>query len=321
MWRALQLTDLSTSIAGIKLSNPTVLASGILGTTAHIMARVASEGAGAITSKSASSRERKGHPNPIVVDQLKSGWMLNAVGLSNPGVEEKVNEIREYKRIVAEKKLGTPIIASVFASTAKEFGEAAETISRAPPDAIELDESCPNVEDEYGSLFCLSEKNAAKAVEEARSKVPKNIPIFAKLSPDVPAIETIARACVQAGADGITAVNTAGPGMAIDIERAKPILANRYGGLSGPALKPLAVKSIYRIHAALPEVPIIGTGGVFTGEDALELMMAGACAVGIGTAAYARGPGVFKKVCAEMSEWMEAHGHSNLKEIIGKAHE
>lgn len=315
------MADLSTGVAGVQLLNPTVLASGILGTTAHIMARVAGEGAGAITSKSASVKERKGHPNPIVVDQLKQGWMLNAVGLSNPGVEEKAREIAEYKKIVAEKNLRVPIIASVFASTALEFGEAAEAIAKAQPDAIELDESCPNVEDEFGTLFCLSEKNAAKAVEEARSRVPKNIPVFAKLSPDVPAIETIARACAEAGADGITAVNTAGPGMAIDIERAKPVLANKYGGLSGPALKPLAVKSIYRIHAALPQVPIIGTGGVFTGEDAIELMMAGASAVGIGTAAYARGPGVFKKVCSEMRGWMDSRGYSSLKQIIGKAHE
>lgn len=315
------MPDLSTSIAGVQLRNPTVLASGILGTTAHLMARVAGEGAGAITSKSASIAERKGHPNPIVVDQLKNGWMLNAVGLSNPGIEEKAKEIGEYKKLVKESNLNVPIIASVFASTAQQFGEAAEIISRSQPDAIELDESCPNVEDEYGSLFCLSEKNAAKAVEEARARVPKNIPIFAKLSPDVPAIETIAKACVQAGADGITAVNTAGPGMAIDIERAKPILANRFGGLSGPALKPLAIRSVFRIRGTLPEVPIIGTGGVFSGEDAIEMMMAGASAVGIGTAAYARGPGVFGKVCNEMREWMEARGYSNLKQIIGKAHE
>lgn len=315
------MLDLSTSIAGLKLSNPTVLASGILGTTARIMARVAGEGAGAITSKSASLEERKGHPNPIVVDQLKNGWMLNAVGLSNPGIEEKAQEIIEYKKLVAQSNLKVPIIASVFASTAREFGEAAEAISRAQPDAIELDESCPNVEDEYGSLFCLSEKNAAKAVEEARNRVPRNIPIFAKLSPDVPAIENIARACVQAGAQGITAVNTAGPGMAIDIERAKPVLANRFGGLSGPALKPLAIRSVFRIRAALPDVPIIGTGGVFTGEDAIEMLMAGASAVGIGTAAYSRGPGVFKKVCVEMNEWMEERGYSSLKGIIGKAHQ
>lgn len=315
------MPDLTTSIAGVQLRNPTVLASGILGTTAHIMARVASEGAGAITSKSASIAERKGHSNPIVVDQLKSGWMLNAVGLSNPGIEEKAKEIEEYRKLVQEQKLNVPIIASVFASTAAEFGEAAEVISRAQPDAIELDESCPNVEDEYGSLFCLSEKNVAKAVEEARARVPKSTPIFAKLSPDVPAIEKIALACVQAGAQGITAVNTAGPGMAIDIERAKPVLANRFGGLSGPALKPLAIRSVFRIRAALPEVPIIGTGGVFTGEDAIEMMMAGASAVGIGTAAYSRGPGVFGKVSSEISEWLETHGYSSLKQIIGKAHE
>ncbi|HIH20810.1 TPA: dihydroorotate dehydrogenase [Candidatus Micrarchaeota archaeon] len=309
--------DLSAKIAGIHLKNPTVLASGILGTTSHIMASVANQGgAGAITSKSASIKERKGHPNPIVVDQLGKGWFLNAVGLSNPGLEEKAEELAEYKKLSK-----TPIIASVFATTAEEFGLAAEAIAKCHPDAIELNESCPNVEDEFGRLFCLDERSAGKAVEEARSRVPKKIPIFAKLSPDVPAIETIARACVEAGADGITAVNTAGPGMAIDIDRAKPILANKFGGLSGPALKPLAIKCVYRIHAALPETPIIGTGGVFTGEDAIEMLMAGASAVGIGTSAFYRSRMVFKEVCKEMTGWMQSHGYKNARELIGKAHE
>jgi dihydroorotate dehydrogenase (NAD+) catalytic subunit len=309
--------DLKVQLAGMQLSNPTVLASGILGTTAQLMAKVANEGgAGAITSKSASVKERKGHANPIVVDALSKGWFLNAVGLSNPGVEEKAAEIAEYKRLTK-----TPIIASVFASTAEEFGLAAELISKAAPDAIELDMSCPNVEDEFGGLFCLSEKASAKAVEEAASRVPKSIPIFAKLSPDVPAIELIARACVESGAGGITAVNTAGPGMAIDINRAKPILANKYGGLSGPALKPLAIKCVYRIRAALPDTAIIGTGGVFSGEDAIEMMMAGASAVGIGTAAFYRELTVFNQVCSEMTAWMDANGYNSAKQLISKAHE
>ena len=309
--------DLGVSIAGIKLKNPTVLASGILGPTAHLMASVANKGgAGAITSKSASLKERIGHKNPIIVDQLDKGWFLNAVGLSNPGIEEKVEELKEYKKLSK-----TPLIASVFATTAEEFGLAAEAIAKASPDAIELDESCPNVEDEFGRLFCLDERAAAKPVEEAKTPVYTRIPIFAKLSPDVPAIELIAKACVEAGADGITAVNTAGPGMAIDIDRAKPILANKYGGLSGPALKPLAIKSVFRIRAALPETPIIGTGGVFTGEDAVEMLMAGANAVGIGTAAFYRSYTVFDKVCSEMRIWMKAKGYSSVKELISKAHE
>ena len=314
---ALLSVDLKTDLAGIKLSNPTVLASGILGTTGHLMAKVANEGgAGAITSKSASLKERKGHPNPIVVDALEHGWFLNAVGLSNPGVEEKVAELKEYKKLAT-----APMIASVFAATAEEFGLAAAAIASSSPDAIELDMSCPNVADEFGSLFCLSEHASASAVEQARSLVPKGIPIFAKLSPDVPAIELIAKACVEAGASGITAVNTTGPGMAIDIGTARPVLANKFGGLSGHALKPLAVKCVYRIRAALPDTAIIGTGGVFTGEDAIEMMMAGANAVGIGTAAYYREMTVFKQVCSEMTDWMAANGYSSVSQLISKAHE
>ncbi|MBI3588156.1 dihydroorotate dehydrogenase [Candidatus Micrarchaeota archaeon] len=310
--------DLSTNLLGAKLENPTVLASGILGTTGALMASVANEGgAGAITSKSASIKPRGGHPNPIVVDAIaEGGWMLNAVGLSNPGVEEKVEEIAHYRKLC-----GKPMIASVFASTAKEFGECAALIARAKPDAIELDESCPNVEGEFGALFCLNERDAAKAVEEARNSVPKSIPVFAKLSPSAPDIASIAAACVEAGADGITAVNTAGPGMAIDISRARPILANKAGGISGPALKPLAVRCVYDIYGKLEgKVPIIGTGGVANGADAIEMMMAGASAVGIGTAAYTRGMNVFREVCREMEELMEKNGYSKARELVGMAH-
>ena len=309
--------DLGVSIAGMKLKNPTILASGVLGTTARIMARVAREGgAGAVTSKSAGLKPREGHKNPIVVDGLKHGWFLNAVGLSNPGIAEKVEELKEYKKLCK-----TPLIASVFAGTPEEFGEAAEAIARANPDAVELNESCPNVQDEFGRMFCLNEHAAAKAVEFARARVPKRIPVFVKLSPDVPAIEAVAKACVEAGADGIVAINTVGPGMAIDIDRAKPILANKFGGLSGPALKPIAVKCVYKIRAALPETTIIGTGGVFSGEDAIEMMMAGANAVGIGTAAFYRDITVFRKVCGEMGVWMKKRGYKNVKQLVGKAHE
>jgi len=310
------MADLRCDLKGISLTNPTVLASGVVGTTAHVMAQVAANGAGAITSKSASLKPRTGHPNPIVVDGIASGWFLNAVGLSNPGIAEKAEEIKRYRELSK-----TPIIASIFASTAKEFGDAAQAISLAKPDAIELNESCPNVENEFGRPFCMNVADAANAVEHARNLTPKNILIFAKLSPETPSIEQVASACMQAGADGITAVNTAGPGMAIDIGRAKPVLANKFGGLSGPALKPLAIKCVYKIHAALPEVPIIGTGGVFTGQDAVEMMMAGASAVGIGTAVYQRGIKVFGEIAKEMAQWMDDNGYSSARQLVGKAHE
>ncbi len=293
------------------MKNPTVLASGILGVTGALLARAAREGgAGAVTSKSCSLEPRAGHPNPVVLD-LPEG-MINAVGLSNPGAEEEVEEIRE-----AVEKAGVPVIASVFADTAQKFGAVAEKISRAKPALIEVNISCPNVEAEFGKPFASDPRASAKATEAVKNST--KIPVVVKLSPNAPDIKAIARAVVEAGADAVCAINTVGPGMVIDIDSGKPVLANRTGGLSGSAIKPIAVRCVYDVFEAV-DVPIIGTGGVSCGADAIELMMAGASAVGIGTAVYSRGITVFKQVGKEMSEWLGARGYSSVKEIIGAAH-
>lgn len=302
---------MSAELAGVKLRNPTVLASGIRGVTGSSLSYIAKAGAGAVTTKSISLKERKGHPTPVIATY--SQGMVNAVGLSNPGAEDSLEEI-EY----AVKKAGVPVIASIFASTITEFGKVAEIVSKAKPHLIEVNISCPNVDDEFGRPFACDPGIAAVVTKKVK-KVSK-APVFIKLSPNVFNFGKIAQAVQKEGADGITAINTVGPGMLINIEAAKPILSNKVGGVSGPAIKPIAVKCIYEAYKA-SKLPIIGTGGATTGRDAIEMIMAGASAVGIGTAVYYRGPYVFSAVQKEMQEFMDKEGYSSIKEMRGIAHE
>jgi dihydroorotate dehydrogenase (NAD+) catalytic subunit len=297
--------DLSTSLCGVKLNNPLVLASGILGTNAAILERVANSQAGAVTLKSIGPVEREGNKNPSVL-----GWehgMINAVGLPSAG----------YKNYSWEgyDKIKVPVIVSIYGSTIEEYVEVAKAVSDKGK-ILEINISCPNKHD--GMSFCLN-LSAAKEVVKAVKKVAK-VPVFVKLSPNVPDIATLAREVEAAGADGITAINTVGPGMIIDIDARKPVLAYKTGGLSGPGIRPVAIKCVYDIYKAV-KIPIIGTGGVTTGRDAIEMMMAGASAVGIGTAVYYNGFDTFKKIIQEIEDWMKQKNVKSLKEIIGAAHE
>jgi dihydroorotate dehydrogenase (NAD+) catalytic subunit len=187
------------------------------------------------------------------------------------------------------------------------------------PDIIEINISCPNVEDELGKPMACSISKSSEVTKKVKAIVGDKIPVIVKLSPNVEDIVSIARGVMESGANGITAINTVGPGMAINIESAQPILANRSGGMSGPAIKPLAVKHVYDIYKNL-KAPIIGTGGILTGRDAIEMMMAGATLVGVGSAVWYRGQDVFGKIVAEMNEWCDENGVKKITDIIGKAH-
>jgi dihydroorotate dehydrogenase (NAD+) catalytic subunit len=306
--------DLSVSFLGLHFPNPLVLASGVLGTEAALMERVARAGAGGITSKSCGPLPRVGHPNPTVLD-----WgpgLINAVGLANPGVQAKVQILSETRARL--EPLGVPLIASIFADTVEGFAEVARHIGDASPDLIEVNISCPNVAAEFGRPFALEARSAAKVTAAVKSVT--SIPIAVKLSPNTPDLVAIAQAVVEAGADALTAVNTLGPGMVIDLDSAHPILANRVGGVSGTAIRPIAVRCVYDLARAV-DVPIIGTGGVTSGRDALEMILAGATLVGVGSAVYERGPEVFSRIATEMAEWMEGHGVRSLDEIRGRAHD
>jgi dihydroorotate dehydrogenase (NAD+) catalytic subunit len=304
--------DLSTILCGVHLPNPTVLASGILGLSQEVMVRVARSGAGAITTKSCSLQPRSGHHNPTVLDWGQG--LINAVGLSNPGVEVMVEEIRAAKEQLAG--LGVPIIASIFAESIYDFGTVARFISEAAPDLIEVNISCPNVDDHYRQMFAANPYVAAQVTRRVKQNT--GIPVLVKLSPNVTDVIEIARAVVAAGADGITAINSVGPGVILDIETCRPVLAHGTGGLSGPGIRPIAVRCVRDICDAV-DAPVLAMGGVTTGRDAVEMILVGATAVGIGSAVYYRGIEVFQQVCGEVCEYMERHGHSRLEDFRGKA--
>lgn len=304
--------DLSCEIAGVRLSNPLILASGIIGTHASLLARAGQAGAGAVTAKSCGPAPRRGHVNPTVVDW--GGGLINAVGLPNPGAEAEVLVLQDAKTRLAP--MGVPLIASIFGGTVDEFGQVADIVARAEPDLIEVNISCPNVGSEFGEPFSSSCANAVAVTRAVKAAT--DIPIAVKLAPNVSDIAEIARGVVEAGANVITAINTM-PGMVIDIESGQPVLANKVGGISGPALKPIAVRCVYEIAQAV-DVPIIGTGGVNTGADAIEMLMAGATAVGVGTAVYYRGVAAFTHILDEITTWLKDHGYTRLEDVRGLAH-
>ncbi|MBI2661699.1 dihydroorotate dehydrogenase [Candidatus Woesearchaeota archaeon] len=298
---------LDTKICGIRLKNPTVLASGILGVTKESAGRIGKSGAGAVTLKSLCHEERKGNPNPTMFT-FEYG-MLNAVGLPGQGIENAANEFKSLD------SLGIPVIGSIYGYEIKHFGEVAKKMAALKPAMIEVNVSCPH--QDYGKPYYADTELIAKVTREVKQNSGK-LPVSIKLSPNVYDLREIAHAAERAGADAITAINTA-TAMTINIDARKPILANKTGGLSGPALKPIAVRCVYEIYESV-KIPIIGTGGVTYGKDALEMVMAGATCVGIGTGIYYRGIDVFKKVCDEMEAWMKKNKVRNLEEIRGCAH-
>lgn len=302
------MANLEINFCGVNFKNPTVLASGVLGVTANCLKNVIRNGAGGVTTKSIWLEEHKGHSNPTMFGT--EHYFMNAVGLSDAGFEKAAHET--FPEYLTDKP--APIIANIVAGKIDDFGELAEKVSALNPDIIEVNISCPNVEDEFGKPFACSIADASQVTELVRSKTDK--PVIIKLSPNVSNIGEIAKACADKGADGFCAINTVGPGMAIDINLRRPILANRVGGLSGPAIKPIAVKCVNDVFKATG-LPIIGTGGILTGEDAIEIMMAGARLVGMGTMVYYREVEGFGKVVEEMNAWCDENGVKNLEEIIG----
>lgn len=298
---------LAIEIAGLKLANPTMLASGILGLSGLTLKRVADAGAGAVVTKSVGLEPREGYPNPTVV-QAECG-LLNAVGLPNPGVHSFGEEICEAK------ELGVPIIVSVYGFSSEEFAEAARVAVEAGADAIELNVSCPHVE-KTGAEIGQSPRLVAEIVKKVKGRVDK--PVFTKLTPNVADIAKVAKAAAEAGADAITAINTV-RAMTIDVETARPILANKIGGLSGTAIKPIAVRCVYEVYREV-DIPVIGCGGISTWRDAVEFMLAGASAVQIGTAIAFNGLDVFKSVTKGVDAYLKKRGFRSVKEIVGLSH-
>ncbi len=306
------MNPLAVQIAGVALESPLVLASGVLGTTASSLRRVAEAGAGAVTTKSCSLAPRKGHPAPCILPW--KGGMLNAVGLSNPGAEGAAEEMAEYKRTCA-----TPLIASIFADSPESFGQLARIIAGAKPDLIEVNVSCPNVESEFGTPFA-ADAEALAAVTRAVKENAGGIPVAIKLSVQCASIAKMAEVCQRNGADAITAINTVGPGMWIDTGAGRTVLSNKVGGVSGAAILPIAVRAVYEIRKAV-DLPIIGTGGVSCADDALQLILAGADAVGVGSGIYEGGIELFGEINRGLAAWLKARGVETLAGVKGLAQE
>jgi len=299
---------LITNLCGVNLRNPIILASGILGVTKDSVDRIGKLGVGAVTLKSLCHVERVGNKNPTMFAD-KSVFM-NAVGLPGQGIN---SALKDFKNL---NDLSVPVIGSIYGYKIEQFGQVTKKMASLKPAIIEVDISCPHLD--YGKPYDADPKLAAEVTKTVKKNASK-IPVSIKLSPNVHDIKEIAHAVERAGADAVTAINTV-TAMMIDIDARKPILANKIGGMSGPALKPIAVRCVYDIYETV-KIPIIGTGGVTYGKDAIEMIMAGATGVGIGTGVYYRGLDVFKKVCNEMKQWMKKSKVKNLNEIRGCAHQ
>lgn len=300
---------LSTDISGLRLSSPAVLASGVLGYSGDSMLRVAEAGAGAVVTKSVGMNPRAGYPNPTVV-QAEAG-LINAMGLPNPGIDAFAGEIAYAKTIVK-----VPLVVSVFGYDADEYAVVSEKAVRAGADAVELNVSCPHVK-KTGSEIGQNAKLLAEVVEKVKAAVRK--PVIVKLSPNVTDIVEIAKTAVRAGADALTAVNTV-KAIAIDVDTQMTVLSNVTGGLSGPAVKPIALKCVYDVFEAV-EVPIFGCGGITGWRDAVEFLLAGASAVQVGTGIAFEDLGIFEKINKGIAKYLQKKGYGSVKEIVGLSHQ
>ena len=292
---------------GKEISSPLTLASGILGISYASLQRVINDGAGMVTTKSLSIEPRVGHEGPVIAEF--EGGLINSVGLTNPGIEEGLLEVEKFHQACD----GVSIV-SVFGGNTGEFTSLAEAVNGSKGDLLELNLSCPNVEDEFKRPFALVPEKITEIVSKV--KAVSNKPVLAKLSPNALDIAASAKLAQDAGADGLTMINTLGHGMVIDPIAKRPILRNNFGGMSGPWIKPLAIKLIRDAYLAV-DIPILGTGGVSNGLDAVEMMMAGASAVAIGTAVYDQGLDVFRDAKEEMDRFMGEHGYSDYPDLIG----
>ena len=301
--------DLTTTVGSLELANPVMTASGTAGHGDELAAYVDLSSLGAVVVKSLSADPWAGNPAPRV-HETPAG-MINSVGLQGPGVPAWLTD--ELPAVLAT---GARVVASIWGTTVEDYGRAAEMLVGAPAGviAVEVNVSCPNHHDR-GRMFAQSPEQTAAAVAAASVC---GRPMWAKLSPSVPSLTPIAEAAADAGAEAVTLVNTV-LGMAIDPETRRPRLGGGGGGLSGPAIHPVAVRAVYEVHRDLPDLPIVGVGGVATGLDAVELLLAGASAVQVGTASFAD-PRSVERVRDEIEEWCRSHGVGSVRELIGDAH-
>jgi len=297
--------DMSVNLAGIPLRNPVMTASGTFGYGEEFAEYVDLQAIGAMVTKGLSLKPRAGNPTPRIVET--PGGMLNAIGLQNVGIEAFI-----AKKVPFLRNVNTPCIANFFGDTIDEYAEMARRLNEIPEvTALEMNISCPNVK-QGGIVFGTDPSCAASVVAACRAATQK--PLIVKLSPNVTDVVAMAHACVDAGADSLSLINTL-IGMAIDLKKRRPVLANITGGFSGPAIKPVALRMVWQVAKAV-KVPIIGIGGIMNATDALEFILAGATAIQVGTASFIN-PGAAQTIVEEMEAWMVANGVSDIKSLIG----
>lgn len=296
--------NLSVDIAGVTMKNPVTTGSGTFGSGEEFSEFVDLSKLGAVTTKGVANVPWPGNPVPRVAEVY--GGMLNAIGLQNPGIDVFIERDIPYL-----KKAGATIIVNVCGRSEKDYLEVVERLSDQPVDLLEINVSCPNVK-EGGIAFGQNPKALYDITKAVKAKAKQ--PIMMKLSPNVTDITEMAKAAVDAGSDALSLINTL-TGMKIDIERRDFVLANKTGGMSGPAIKPVAVRMVYQVANAV-DVPIIGMGGIATAEDALEFIMAGATAVSVGTANFIN-PATTLEVVDGIKAYMERHQIEDINELIG----
>jgi dihydroorotate dehydrogenase (NAD+) catalytic subunit len=301
--------DLRTHVTGIEFANPLLLASGILNETGASMARAAREGAGGVVTKSMGPQPRKGHANPTVVEV--EGGLLNAMGLPGPGVEHFAVEVQEAL------DAGAVVVGSVFGASSEEYAAVAVKMAGTGVAALELNVSCPHAKG-YGTELGSDPAMLQRVVRAVKDAV--EVPVWTKLTPNTEDIVKLGRAAVAGGSDALVATNTL-KAIAIEPDLRRPVLANKVGGLSGHALKPVALRAVWDLHAAELGVPIVASGGIYNARDVLEFAMAGASAFQVGTAVMHEGWDVFAQILQDLAVWMERKDVARLNDVRGAAHD
>ncbi len=302
------MTDLTVRIATIEMANPSMLASGILDETGESLLRMMEAGAGAVVTKSIGVAAHDGHRNPCIVE-TPTGY-VNAMGLPNPGMDEFAEELSSIMPSPA------PVVASIYAASAEDFALIAARMEEAGAAGIELNLSCPHASG-YGMEVGIDPASVSRIVAAVKDAV--KVPVMAKLTPNTADIVSIGKAVQDAGGDAVVAINTL-KAMVISPEFARPVLSNRYGGLSGPAIKPVGVRAVYDLYKSL-DIPIVGVGGIEGWRDAAEYIMAGASCFQVGSAVGRIGPEVFKDITSGLEQFMASHDYPDIGSMRGVAHE
>ena len=305
------MIDLSTTLGNAWFPSPLFTASGCASSGKELAQFIDLREIGAVVTKSVMSKPRHGRATPRMAE-TPSG-MINSIGLQGPGIDQFL--AHDLPWLVSQK---ARVIVSIAGETVEEYATLARKVRSAPGiSALEVNISCPNVENR-GLVFACDPDASRRVIDGVRKTLGGELPIIAKLSPDVTDLVSIAKGVVDAGADGLALINTV-LSMIINLDTMRPHLGGKTGGLSGPAIRPIAVRAIYQVHEALPAVPILGMGGVASGRDALELILAGAKGVSVGTASFGD-PAAIITIQNELKELLKARGFTSVAEAVGYAH-